>query len=119
MTAEPSRLPVKAPKPAAPPPPKGLTPAARRFWRETVGAFELEPHHLSLLEQAARTLDVIAEAEAAIERDGAFVSGRFGVRSHPAAVIRDRNRLAFARLVRELGLDLEAPATSRPPTRWR
>jgi phage terminase small subunit len=114
MTAEPSRLAARL----TPRPPKGLTPAARRFWRETLAAFELEPHHLSLLEQACRTLGTIEEAEAAIARDGAYVSGRFGVRSHPAAAVRDRNRIGFARLVRELGLDLEAPANSRPPSRW-
>jgi hypothetical protein len=36
-------------------PPKHLSTPARRLWRETVEGYELERHHLELLERAART----------------------------------------------------------------
>jgi phage terminase small subunit len=117
MTADPSRLPVPRPTPALPRPPAGLGREARKLWRDTLRDFELQSHHLAVLEQACRALDVIAEAEAAIARDGAFLPGRFGVRSHPVAAVRDRNRVLFSRCLREVGLDI-AEQPSRPPSRW-
>lgn len=109
---EPARLGVAAP--AVPRPPKGLRAAGRRFWRSTTATFELEDHHQRLLEEACRTLDVVRAAETAIASDGEYVEGRFGPKAHPAVIVRDRNRVTFARLVRELGLDIAAPAASRP-----
>jgi hypothetical protein len=44
-------------------PPKHLSPAARRLWRETVESYELERHHLELLERACRSLDTALDAE--------------------------------------------------------
>lgn len=113
----PRRLPMD-PESAPPRPPKGLSPASRRFWRSVVNQWEMQSHNLMLMEQACRTLDVIADAEAAIARDGEYVEGRFGPKAHPASVVRDRNRVLIARLVRELGLALEEPPTARPPSRW-
>ena len=117
---EPARLPIRPVTPVSPRPrpPKGLSADARRFWRSIVADWELAAHDLRILEDAARCVDIIAEAEAAIAKDGAYVVGRFGPRSHPAAAVRDRNRIILARLVRELGLSLEEPAASRPPSRW-
>lgn len=106
--------------PKVPSAPARLSPEARKLWRDVVGAFELEAHHLALLERACEALDRLREAQAAIARDGLLVQGRYGPRTHPAAAIERDSRLAFARLLREIGLDLEAPAApSRPPTRWR
>ncbi|CAN5775327.1 hypothetical protein BH24CHL6_BH24CHL6_08740 [soil metagenome] len=117
MPAEPARLHAKAPKtPAAP---RHLTAESKRFWRQVTSEYLLESHHLALLERACEAMDRMREAQAAIERDGAYVAGRFGPRAHPALAVERDSRLAFARFVRELGLDLSAPATSRPPTRWR
>ncbi len=84
-----------------------------------VAEYVLEAHHLALLERACEALGRLVEARDAIARDGAYVEGRFGVRAHPALAVEAQSRIAFARIVRELGLDLVAPAASRPPTRWR
>jgi hypothetical protein len=118
MTANPSIRPVVTVSPP-PRPPKGLSPEARKFWRAVTGAYVLEPHHLSLLEEAVRTLDVVRDAEAAILRDGSYVTGRWGPRAHPAGAVRDRSRALYARLIREIGIDLVPSDSPRLPTRWR
>lgn len=119
MSAEPARLPIQSGTPPAPKPPRGLSADARRLWRSTVAAFELEPHHLAILEQACRALDRIGEARDAVARDGMTLEGRFGAKAHPMLAVERDSRIAMMRGLRELGLDLETPATSRPPTRWR
>jgi hypothetical protein len=79
--------------------------------------FELREDELALLELAARALDRVSEARAAIARDGAFVVGRFGLKSHPG-LIQERNAaLLFSRLLRQLGLPADAaPAEVQRPT---
>lgn len=122
MTAQPARV-ARAdlrtvPERRIPPAPRHLSTEAKALWRSIVREFELETHHLSVLERACESLDRLRQAQAAVATDGAYVVGRFGPKSHPALAIERDSRLAFLRCVRELGLDLEAPA-SRLPTRWR
>jgi P27 family predicted phage terminase small subunit len=87
-----------------------------KWWLEVVREYELEPHHVKLLTLAAEALDRAAQAREAIAKDGAYIPGRYEgtVRAHPAIVVERDSRLAFARLVRELGLDAD-PKDSRPP----
>jgi hypothetical protein len=54
-----------------------------------------------------------------LERDGlVVVDDRKNVRAHPCVTIEKDSRIAFARLVRELDLDVEPPRSSRvgPPS---
>lgn len=120
--AEPARLAV--PRPRDPAPPKHLKAESRRLWRRVVAAFHLEPHHETVLSTACEALDRLREAQAAIDRDGAYVEGRFGLKAHPAIAVERDSRLAMLRALRELGLDVEVPS-SRARTeaaraeRWR
>ena len=106
----PSGRPAKAPK--------GLQPASRRLWRATIAAYACEPHHLAILEAACRELDRAERAEAMIRRDGEYLKDRYGSpKAHPALAVARSSRLAVARLLRELGLDLDDDTVRLPRSR--
>ena len=48
-----------------PPPPKHLSAAAKTWWRELVGTYELEGHHLKVLRAACEAWDRLNEARLA------------------------------------------------------
>lgn len=98
--------------------PTHLSPESRRLWRQTVRVYALEPRHETTLMLALESLDRMREAQAAVRAGGAYVEGRFGMKSHPGLAVERDSRLAFMRAIRELGLDLEVPS-SRPPSPWR
>lgn len=98
--------------------PRHLSPESRRLWRETTRVYQLEARHLAILVCALEAFDRMREAQAAVKADGAYVEGRFGMKAHPGLAVERDSRLAFLRAQRELGLDLEVPA-SRPPSAWR
>ncbi len=108
-------MPVKRPTDA----PRHLSEEARGIWRSVLADYQLEKRHEAVLVTALEAFDRMREAQEAVKRDGAYTEGRFGLKAHPALAVERDSRTAFLRAQRELGLDLEAPATSRPPTRWR
>jgi len=89
----------------------------RKFWKDIHAQFEIrDSHHLRLLEEACSCLDVIERALNEIRESGSFYTDRFGQpRSHPGYDLIKAYRTLFARLLRELGLDVEPPPESRPP----
>ncbi len=96
--------------------PAHLSPEAARWWSSVVAGWDLDAHHLHLLTAAAEQLDVRAVASEAVGKDGAVVKDRWGQsKPHPGCAIQRDAALTFARLVRELGLDLPAPDAPRPP----
>lgn len=116
MSTTPVRLVARNDRPRAP---RHLSREARALWQDVVKEFDLERHHLAVLERACESLDRLRQAQAEIAADGITVTDRYGSpKAHPAIAIERDSRIAFLRAVRELGLDLEAPA-SRPPSRWQ
>jgi phage terminase small subunit len=90
--------------------PKHLRATTRAWWSQVVADYQLEPHHALLLTAACECLDRIAEAQEAVTAEGLFpVNGR-GRKLHPALLLERDQKILFARLLRELSLDIEAPA---------
>lgn len=102
----------------APEPPEHLSDDAAGWWRSVTADYELEPHHLRLLQAAAEAWDRMQQARQALADHGSltFTDSSGNIKLHPAEAIERNARTAFARLVRELDLDAGAPAErSRPP----
>jgi P27 family predicted phage terminase small subunit len=97
--------------------PAYLAATTRHWWQDVVKRWELDQHHIRLLTLAAEAWDRGQQAREAIAREGLTTTTKEGgLRAHPAIRIESDCRLAFARLIRELDLDLEAPSVaSRPP----
>ena len=101
-----------------PQPPTYLSQAGRSFWQRVVSEFDLDSAALQLLAVACKQLDRIAEARAILAAQPVTYLDRFDQpREHPAVSIERNASVVFARLVRELALDVEPPADSRPPRR--
>jgi hypothetical protein len=67
--------------------------------------------------KACEALDRAEEARDAIKRYGMVYENRFGNPvARPECGIERDSRLAFARLIREIGLDVSPPNESRPAT---
>jgi len=100
---------------ARPRAPKHLRPPTAKWFREVLYDYELEPHHIRLLTLAGEAWDRGEQAREALE-SGLTFEDRFGQpHARPEVAIERDSRIAFSRLVRELDLDVEAPAESRPP----
>jgi P27 family predicted phage terminase small subunit len=100
--------------------PNGLKTAGKGFWHKVLEEFVLtDAHDLERLKQSCSCLDEISDAEAVVRKEGMFVKDRFQqTREHPALKTTRDNKTLFCRIIRELGLDLNVPDTSRPPRQY-
>jgi phage terminase small subunit len=99
-----------------PKPPAHLRAETRKWFAAIVDDFDLESHHLKLLTLAAEAWDRVQQAREALDKHGLTFIDRYGsLRARPEAAIESQSRIAFARLLRELSLDVEPPPESRPP----
>ncbi|NKM55800.1 hypothetical protein GFL21_14885 [Rhizobium anhuiense] len=99
-------------------PPAHLRPATQKWWRSVLADFDLEEHHIRILQLAAEAWDQAQGAREVLDRDGQTFSDRFGQpKERPEVGIMQNARIAFARLLRELALDgvdgLDAPRSPR------
>lgn len=94
-----------------------LHPATRAWFVHVTENYHLEQHHLRLLTLAAQAWDRAEQARQALVECGLTYEDRFGSpRTRPEVAIERDARIAFARLIRELDLDVGPPSTpSRPP----
>jgi len=96
-------------------PPGYLSKESRKWFASVCKNFDLESHHLRLLVLACESWDEKEAARAEVEKSGATYIDRYNQpREHPAVGTGRQARIQFARLVRDLGLDVEAPSESRP-----
>jgi hypothetical protein len=100
----------------------GFEPGTRAWLKETVKAYELEPHHVKLLVLAAQSWDLSQRANAVlVEKGFTYDHPKTGrpVARPEVAIARDNNIL-YARLLRELDLDIEQPpASAKSPPQLR
>lgn len=114
VPAQPAAVPLGISQKAPP----HLSTEAKSWWRSVVEEYDLEPHHLRLLQCAAEAWDRMQQARKAIWDHGGltFTDAGGNLKAHPAVSIEKDARIAFARLVRELDLDASTPAErGRPP----
>jgi len=98
--------------------PAHLADATRRWFTSVVRDYELDEHHVRLLTLACEAWDSAQMARAIVARKGLTFEDRFDQpRVRPEVLIERDARIAYARLLRELALDVSAPGDdSRPPT---
>jgi hypothetical protein len=81
-----------------------------------VNDYDLEGHHLRLLQLASEAWDRCQQARIALDTHGLTFEHQGRPMSRPEIAVERDSRLAFARLLRELDLDVDPPAeASRPP----
>jgi phage terminase small subunit len=101
---------------ATPQPPQHLQPATAAWFSSVVEQYVLEPHHVRLLTLACESWDRACAAREALAQHGMTFTDRFGRPcSRPEVAVQRDATIAFARLVRELDLDVEPPPASRRP----
>lgn len=92
-------------------PPKHLSPDAAAWWRQVMAEYDLEPHHVRLLTLAAEAWQRGQQARTILDRDGLTYIDRFDApKARPEVAVERDSRIAFARLLRELDLDLDGPS---------
>ena len=104
----------------APLPLTHLRPATRKWVADVREAWELDGHHDRLLLSAAETWDRQQQArEAILEHGLTYIDAMNVPHSRPEIAIERDSRLAFARLLRELDLDLDGPKVEKRPPALR
>ena len=91
-----------------------LSEDAAGWWQSVQREFSLEPHHIRLLTLACEAWDRGQGAREILDAEGLIYEDRFGApKARPEVAIERDSRIAFARLLRELDLDLDSP--TEPP----
>lgn len=102
---------------APPRPPKHLRKPTQTWFKDVLTDYDLESHHVRLLTLAGEAWDRGQAAREVIDQDGMTFNDRFGQpKPRPEIAIERDSRIGFARLIRELALDVDPPAeTPRAP----
>jgi len=102
--------PKRVAKATGPHAPAHLESATAAWWIEVVTTWDLDQHHVKLLTLAAESFDRAVQARTILNRRGLTFKDRFGQpKPRPEIGIERDSRIAFARLLRELDLDIDAP----------
>ncbi len=86
-------------------PPEHLSKQAHEFWQWASDEYQLNRDELHLLLMACEAMDRCIQARKRLAKQGLTYNDRFGQpKSRPEVAIERDSRLAFARLVKQLGL---------------
>ena len=111
---------VIGPASTASEPPSILGDPGRRLWTQVMAEYDVsDVAGRQLLLQACAALDRAEGLAADIERDGAVIQTRTGLRDHPALKHELANRAFLTRTICRLGLNFEPLRVNmgRPPGR--
>lgn len=97
--------------------PAGLKAGGRKLWKAIADEFELEQHELSVLLEAARTVDSLEALEKIVQAEGVTHQSPQGVRAHPALVEARQQRVTLAKLVASLRIPLDDQESGRTQRR--
>ena len=96
--------------------PGHLERATRQWIHGLMQDYELEDHHVRLLILAGEAWERCCQAREQIAKEGLTITDRFHqLRPHPAVSIERDSRTAFARMLRETGLEVEGAEPPRSP----
>jgi P27 family predicted phage terminase small subunit len=88
--------------------PKHLSVAAKRLWKAITTGYEIDEPAAMVLQATLEAYDRREQARAAIEREGAVQTDRFGFRKpHPSVAIERDAAITMMRGFRLLGFDQE------------
>ncbi|MDB5390213.1 MAG: hypothetical protein JWM11_5859 [Planctomycetaceae bacterium] len=94
--------------------PNHLKTTTQTWFESVISEYELEEHQVRLLTLAAESWDRCVSARESIEKNGLTYDDRFGApHSRPEIAIERDSRAAFARCLRELGLNVTDPDAPR------
>jgi len=94
--------------------PTHLSDDAAEWWQTVNEAYDLEPHHVHLLTLACEAWDRGQGARQILDAEGLTYLDRFDApKARPEVAVERDSRIAFARLLRELDLDLDG--VTEPP----
>lgn len=94
--------------------PQHLRKETRTWWRNVAKEWALEDHEMRLLTLACETWDRILNIRERVEEDGTFIKSRLGeLKPHPGLAEERRQKATFAKLLKELDLEVEPPQTHR------
>jgi P27 family predicted phage terminase small subunit len=97
--------------------PQHLSAEARDWWKAVVAeVVDLTDSQLKVLQAAAEAWDRCQQARRAIAELGLTFDSKNGPKVRPEVTVENLSAIRFARLVRELNLDIAPPAEPpRPP----
>ena len=98
-------------------PPAHFSPSTASWWATVMDEYALEPHHVRLLTLACEAYDSAQDAREILQREGKIFIDRFDQpKPRPEVAIQRDSAIGFARMLRELDLDISGPTDrARPP----
>jgi phage terminase small subunit len=96
-----------------------LSPAAREWYLGVTKDYTLDSHHTLLLQLAAEAWDRVQQAREILAAEGLVVHSKSGSKQHPVCAVERDARIAFARLIAQLGLDEAGIATPNGNATWK
>jgi len=85
-----------------------LSESARKIYKSIVENYKLEERHLAVLTKALEAYDRADQAKQILDEQGlTFINRAGNPQPRPEVAIERDSRLAFARLLKDLGLDYE------------